>query len=1332
MAQALRSETGGEPDIIDTTGPCLLSLDGGGVRGISTLYVLQNLMRRVNIDRNARGLGYARPCDVFDLIGGTSTGGLIAIMLGRLEMDVHECIDAYSGLMQEVFQKKRHRLQVTSTGQTQPRFDSRKLQAAIEKVIKSKNEHAGAMMNDKKERGCHVFVCAALKNPYSITRLRTYEAVDGPSNIEATIVQAALATSAATGFFDGVCIDGSDFVDAALGKNNPVDLVEREAMDIWSRDEGDLMNKVKCFISIGTGKPDYNAVEDWMPKFLTETLVKIVTNTESAAATSIARWRGPYDRRRYFRFNVDKGLEHIGIEEYKKKTNIKRATELYLDDQVQRTSVRHCAENLGQKQNKTNLSFEQCMKNQSQWSEKDLDCLQWLLVVNPEGHVQKLEGEKGGLLQDLHEWILRKQEFVAFMNWSDTGLSPQPCRVLWIKGHAGTGKTMLLMGLLREIEVQFTLKEHSICYFFCQASDSRLNHVTSVLRSLIWLLVQQQPQLARHLRKMYEDGGPALFDDSGIAFYILRKTFENMLKEHCLRPVYFIVDALDECRIGQPGVRDLIDLMMQSMSISEKVRWLVSSRPEIGHLAHENYLSIIELSATNLGEPVRAYIEHKINMFRTREGYSDHVRAALSQEVHKRARNIFLWVALVFADLELNETHGAFAVDRIKKSPPELDRLYEHMMDRMESRARVDTAVCKEALVAVMLAYRPLSFKELSVLANLPSNIEVRTIIRECGSFLTITEEDRVQLIHQSAMEYLEKSYIPKLGDGGKARSHFHICQRSVVAMSILGHDHKGLGRFDSLPEEQLISIRERLNLLEYYCCFWAFHFCESRSSGSEMRIWSTETWSIRHALDKHNSAIKSIAFSPDSKSLVSTSSDGNMYVWDAEEGIFRQPLERQSGSVSSSVFSPDGNKLATASRDGNLLLWDTSTYGTFDNLTINKRPKKHVTDVAFSPDGTKLASSSHDKIEPNVRLWDLKEMSHLKLEGHSKFATSVAFSQNGKLLAAGAENGVILIWDAQTGEKKRQLDGDGKSFTSVAFSPTRDILAAACEDKTVWLWNEDYSSRVRLRGHHGPVADIAFSSDGTMLASASFDRTVRVWDMDFDVSRYTTERKRCPVTAVALSADCSVLAYATEDGTIQVSDTSSDSHQKQMLSAHTKAVYALKFSKDGNKLVSASKDGTVRYWDLRSSGNKNMLAGKDEAATVACFSLDGSILAAATKSHIYIWDVGSGRLKDKILTNKECTTLFVSEDGQRIKSDHGSHTSKALSIIRRRQNNQNVHDSKLSISKDWILYEKRRLLWLPTDYRPTCAATSDNVVVMGHRSGSLSILKFDLDYLSV
>jgi patatin-like phospholipase/acyl hydrolase len=68
----------------------ILSLDGGGVRGMSSLYILKDLMARVQ--RQARiadptpSTSALRPCDLFDLICGTSTGGLIAIMLGRLQM----------------------------------------------------------------------------------------------------------------------------------------------------------------------------------------------------------------------------------------------------------------------------------------------------------------------------------------------------------------------------------------------------------------------------------------------------------------------------------------------------------------------------------------------------------------------------------------------------------------------------------------------------------------------------------------------------------------------------------------------------------------------------------------------------------------------------------------------------------------------------------------------------------------------------------------------------------------------------------------------------------------------------------------------------------------------------------------------------------------------------------------------------------------------------------------------------------------------------------------------------------------------------------------------
>jgi len=75
MAQALAQDRGGEPNPVDETGLCLLSLDGGGVRGLSTLYILKGLMTRLNHERQQKSLPAVKPCEIFDLMGGTSTGG---------------------------------------------------------------------------------------------------------------------------------------------------------------------------------------------------------------------------------------------------------------------------------------------------------------------------------------------------------------------------------------------------------------------------------------------------------------------------------------------------------------------------------------------------------------------------------------------------------------------------------------------------------------------------------------------------------------------------------------------------------------------------------------------------------------------------------------------------------------------------------------------------------------------------------------------------------------------------------------------------------------------------------------------------------------------------------------------------------------------------------------------------------------------------------------------------------------------------------------------------------------------------------------------------------
>jgi patatin-like phospholipase/acyl hydrolase len=136
----------------------LLSLDGGGFRGLSSLYILKAIMLRLNAERANAGLPIVKPCEVFDLIGGTSTGGLIAIMLGRLEMDVDECIDAYRKLTETIFKSKKNRMGLSLKGDVSARFSSETLRDAIKTVVNETNRFTDTdPFNDQQSRSCRVY-----------------------------------------------------------------------------------------------------------------------------------------------------------------------------------------------------------------------------------------------------------------------------------------------------------------------------------------------------------------------------------------------------------------------------------------------------------------------------------------------------------------------------------------------------------------------------------------------------------------------------------------------------------------------------------------------------------------------------------------------------------------------------------------------------------------------------------------------------------------------------------------------------------------------------------------------------------------------------------------------------------------------------------------------------------------------------------------------------------------------------------------------------------------------------------------------------------------------
>ncbi|KAJ5926086.1 Acyl transferase/acyl hydrolase/lysophospholipase, partial [Penicillium verrucosum] len=236
-------------------------------------------------------------------------------------------------------------------------YDSKKLKKAIENVILRAGLLPTDLMNDGKPRRSKTFVCTTSKDTLQVTRIRSYSASNEIA-LQATICEAALATSAATKFFDPVLIGNHKFVDGAFGANNPIEEIEEEAADIWCTTSRELKPLVKCLVSVGTGNHAQVPMDDNVLRFLSKTLVRMATKPESTERRFMARWSNEVKGKRYFRFNVEQGLQQVHMTAFEKKSVIESATYAYLHHRSQKVRVRDCILNLSEKEGKTSIDFE--------------------------------------------------------------------------------------------------------------------------------------------------------------------------------------------------------------------------------------------------------------------------------------------------------------------------------------------------------------------------------------------------------------------------------------------------------------------------------------------------------------------------------------------------------------------------------------------------------------------------------------------------------------------------------------------------------------------------------------------------------------------------------------------------------------------------------------------------------------------------------------------------------------------------------------------------------------------------------------------------------------
>lgn len=191
------------------------------------------------------------------------------------------------------------------------------------------------------------FLCATSKETSETVCLTSYRSPRGNSDLlnSVKIWEACRATSAASSFFDPIAIGRfkEEFVDGATGANNPVMELWNEAQLVWGPEP--LESKLQCLVSIGTGIPSLRPFSGDI-LHIGETLVAIATETEQTAER-FRRDKAYLDNSsRYFRFNVVRGLEDIGLEESAKAKEIAAATRRYVSSQEIYKQMQVCATNL--------------------------------------------------------------------------------------------------------------------------------------------------------------------------------------------------------------------------------------------------------------------------------------------------------------------------------------------------------------------------------------------------------------------------------------------------------------------------------------------------------------------------------------------------------------------------------------------------------------------------------------------------------------------------------------------------------------------------------------------------------------------------------------------------------------------------------------------------------------------------------------------------------------------------------------------------------------------------------------------------------------------------
>jgi len=280
----------------------------------------------------------------------------------------------------------------------------------------------------------------------------------------------------------------------------------------------------------------------------------------------------------------------------------------------------------------------------------------------------------------------------------------------------------------------------------------------------------------------------------------------------------------------------------------------------------------------------------------------------------------------------------------------------------------------------------------------------------------------------------------------------------------------------------------------------------------------------------------------------------------------------------------------------------------------------------AVSPDGRILATGAGDG---TIQLWDLPSGAPLgSLKNSPTIIYCLAFSPvDGTLLAAATDTLEVQLWDVS----KRQLVGrlvHHASTFSLAFTPDGRKLATVAgypyaldTPAELSLWDVDTRQKVRsFDAHQASSAFVDISRDGNLLAITSGDGSVTIWNLATHLPAGRLTGHKGMAICARFSPSGSMLATGGIDGTVRLWDVATG-QMVAVLGSHEGAVYSVAFSPDGKRLLSGGLDHTARLWDVSAQRPVGVLRGHGSRVFSVSYAHDGlTVVTASLDGTAKIW----------------------------------------------------------------------------------------------------------------